>query len=125
MRHIVRSFIYIVYRFYARGKNDESAYTMALVAILGLILLNIDSVVVFTGLPGIIVTHSAGLSAYQERLFLVLLVFALPGYLVLRWLFPKKEIDELEYDDDARFVGGFVVIVLIILSFVIAGWVHS
>lgn len=103
--------VYLFYRYYNKGSTQSIAYESSLLAILSLLFVNLLAIANFFELSMDFGNGQRRISLYLIMLF----CYVLPGYLLLRFIFPKKEIVEFDKSKNIS-IHGWILLGYILLS---------
>ena len=115
MKRLIRFVLFVLYDYYKEIKGDEDApYDGGILLLLIILYLNI--IVIFQIFHILSMLPGMQSGSTVEHILLFTLCYYLPGYLIIRWLFPEKEIKGLTYSDDKVKRGRIFYLVYIIIS---------
>ncbi len=118
MRKFISFILYLFYRYYQGGRSTESiAYESAIFALLALIFFNVVFVMSLFTSSGIFFLD--GDDPRWVQYLKIGFGIVLPGFLILRLLFPKSHITNLTYDDQVIERGGWILTLYVVTSFIL------
>ena len=122
IRRLPAFVIYLFYRYYSRGPEKVIPYEAAIIMFDALLFLNVLTILGFAGVPVILPFDKSDPKWMQTFKSGVICLF--PIYLLTRFLFPKKEIVALQYDDELIQGGNLFLVVYSILSLLALGFAY-
>jgi hypothetical protein len=118
MLKLIRLVLFLLYDYYKKGKDSEIAYLSAKLTFIGLIFVNVLTIIGFIGF-GItsIVPYSYNDPRWMQYLKLALYQF-IPLYLIISFIINKDSVIKLKYNEGTVEKGKVLLIIYIALSII-------
>jgi di/tricarboxylate transporter len=116
MQKIIEFILYLLYNYYNDDNWGDVAYQVSIIAFLGLLLLNIFSVLVLFDLM-----QYFPISPTEPKLIQYIkmsVIILLPGYILLSKIFKKNRIRKLTYSETKIHYGNIFLIIYFLCSVV-------